>query len=241
MFLLIFSFIMIALFSYKLLLLSILPFGFCQNDSFFFEEESQFSITEEPPFIPIEQGFPPRHRANLDNMHINTFGDWMPYWHFYPEIMGYVRHGNGRTDGDVGFWFLESDTDSMGRGALFLEFPPKRNSVDADPRGGSLGAYDGLFHISLRGYIRGYSVTLVTVDPVVNFGPEHPGRYTANVPFARATVLGHYVTFTGDPYKRYGFLLNRAVIWGNSPYPDFSAPPALASPVPPVKPTHSDL
>jgi len=217
-----FKFIISFLFSF-----ATISVGFAE---FRFEGEDDLNVFEEPIFVPIEQEWPERHDQVTDNLPINKFGDIMPYWHHYPEMLGYIRHGNARCDGDHGYWFLRSDTNAEGRGGLFIEFPPRRNSVDASPSGGSQGDYDGLFHISHRGFVRGYNVLVVPIDEAVDFGPEHGKRYKVDVPIARATVLGHYMAFTAEPFKRYSFLLNRQVIWGDRPYPNHNTGPARRAP-----------
>lgn len=222
------------------------PSSHLDSTADFFTEEQlvhvqNFATSSLPSVVPIEQIDPARMRADTMGMKINEFGDIMPYWHGYPELQGYVRHGNGRPLGDDGYFVLSAVAGPAGLGTLYIQFPPARNSIDRNPNGGRLGAYDGLFHSGIRGFVRGFNVFLMSDSIDVNFGPERGTRYTQEIPLMLATAVGLYVTFHGVPGTRYDFLLNRQVIYGTVRIPDPPRPiPAPDAPDKPDSPK-SDL
>lgn len=166
----------------------------------------------------------------------SDFANAIIYSHIYPDLMGYLRHGNGFTDGDEGAWVLCSFTDSHGVGGIRIEFPPRRDiRTPIDPsKPYGLGEVNGLWSPHhFGGRPRGMHVVLAPLEIGVVFHGTSLSVFHADVPMDRWHE-SFYVKYYGLSDEEYCFALRRFVLTTRQPV--FHIPPPR-----PEKPKHDDL
>lgn len=168
--------------------------------------------------MPIGQLDPPGE-GSLINEGPASFWDYVRYCHNYPDIMCYVRHGNGDdTRGDKSLWTVYSCTDHSGLGAVAVLFPRERDILENGADG--FGAVNGLHHPRNVHRVLGANVLLFAAEPTIRFHPGSVSLFSSNVPFSR-WPFGLYVTFSGPPDFCALFALRRTVYWtGEDPPPE---------------------
>jgi len=142
------------------------------------------------------------------------------YCHNYPDIMCYLRHDNGISQGDKYAWTLYSDTDHSGLGAVRIRFPPRYNSLDNNAVTNAPDL-DGLSRFGDDGALDGLTVYLASSSSTLRFQPGNTPQFIRNVPYDRwASSL--YVDFNGEPDRTYVIFLARQIHWAHTPVPSES-------------------
>jgi len=182
----------------------------------------------DPELGPHVGGLDPPIWKQMDSYYNN-----IKYCHHYPDIMCYVRSGNGFSPGDAGIWLLSSETDKSGLGAVRVRFPPVLDELDLD-----FQPQNGWFHPSCSHPVSGVRVILTAFSPVVRFGVDAHLLYVGDVPKSQ-WFNDLYVEYSGEPHTRHYFALKRNAIFDNvTPPPWYTSPPPVYEA---PSSTHSEL
>lgn len=167
----------------------------------------------------------------------SDFANEIIYSHIYPDLMGYIRHGNGWVGADSGVWLLCSFTDTKGVGGIRVQFPPARDiRMPIDPsKPYGLGEINGLWSPNhFGGRPRGMHIVLAPMEVGVQFPGTTRSVFHADVPMDRWHE-SFYIKYTGIANFQYCFALRRHVLTND--VPEFYIPPRPKD----DKPKHDDL
>jgi len=188
----------------------------------------QFNGTHlvKPEFVrfPINQYLPSSHIDFGDSY--QSLLDYVVqarYYRYYPDIMGYERHGNGYTGGDDGLWLILADADASGLGSMTVDFPGRWDGLAIK----GTTTDNGLLSPHLQYPIIGITVFITSFSPELRFQPSNHVTYVVDVPCDR---WDHalYVDFAANPLKQHWFAVHRRVVHIN----DANNPNRQHDPVP---------